>query len=128
MKPVWIVSTEWNIAPSEVTGETGIIGVFATERAAQLAGAKERAEYDAGGQTVYNYSQDEYAYCAWCGEACKRDELGKPQECPCEKANDPGAYDFCHHCGAELTDSKDCNNDHDEWDIDIHVTEHTVQP
>lgn len=123
--PLWIVSLEWNTPPSEVTGDTGIVGLYATEAGALAAAAAERANYDQQGQQVYQYSQIQGAYCSTCGEANPRDAAGRPQQQPCSVGDEDK---WCDHCGAELTDSGSCNNDHDEWDIDVHVTSHQVQP
>lgn len=45
---------------------------------------------------------------------------------PCPCGNDNPLW--CDGCGAELKEDGTCDNDHDEWDIDVHVTEHEVQP
>lgn len=121
---VWIVSLEWNTPPSEVTGDTGIVGVYAEEADAQLAGSAERARLHREGQNVYQYSQAAGAWCSGCGQETPRTPLGEPLACPNEADHD--VADWCQYCGAECTDSGDCNNDHDEWDIDVHVTEHEV--
>lgn len=113
---VWIVSLEWNQPPSEVTGDTGICGVFTTKEAAEAAAAAERKEYDEDGDSVYQFSMRDDHYCGWCGE----------ETCQCHDREYDDA-EFCTACGAELKDTGSCDNDHDEWDIDVHVTEHEVK-
>lgn len=115
---VWVVSLEWNRAPSEVTGDTGIVGVYATEAAARFAQEATRCEFDNDGQCVYQYTMREGRYCSSCGEKPEHSDLG------CTHA-DPT---FCDQCGAELKATGDCDNDHDEWDIDVHCTEMVVHP
>ncbi len=124
-KNVWIVSVEWNQPPSEVTGDTGIVGVFADEAKAKIAAATERRNYDDNGTEVFNYSYEDGSYCGECGEACDRSDDGALL--PCKRKHEDTPYQWCEQCGAELTETGSCNNDHDEWEIDIHVTEHTIQ-
>lgn len=91
---VWIVSLEWNDPPSEVCGDTGIVGVYATEAAAQAAATVERR------RIIMEDGQRVYGFCGhgdgiMTVEAC--DESGEA-----------------------------CDDDHDAWDLDVHVTQHTV--
>lgn len=119
---VWIVSLEWNFPPSEVTGDTGIVKVFAGPDAARLARAcqqQEQADLDADGRLVYQFSIKPNRYCIGCGEEAEQHAGG--HEC----AN-PDAEDFCDQCGAELKESGSCDNDHDEWEIDVHCHEFPV--
>lgn len=120
---VYVVSLEWNHPPSEVTGDSGIEGVYATRALAEAAAATTRRQFEQDGSTVYRFSMAEGRYCAICGElrAVEADPYLQAG-CSC----DEGDEEFCDQCGAELTDHKTCHNDHDEWDIDVHVTEHDV--
>lgn len=120
---VWIVSLEWNQPPSEVTGDTGIVGVFATEGQAQKAAAAERLEREQDGSTVYEFSMLAGRHCVSCGEQNVQDD-GTPHKC----ANPDGSDNvFCDYCGAECHANGGCDNDHDNWDIDVHCTEHEIQ-
>lgn len=119
---VWIVSLEWNQPPSEVTGDTGIVGVFANEATAQAAGHAERFQLDAEGTSVYQFSMCAGRYCSTCGQ--ETEQLGScVHECTAPDEDDDA---FCDHCGAETNDRGSCDNNHDEWDVDVHVTEHEV--
>jgi hypothetical protein len=125
---VYIVSLEWNDPPSEVTGDTGIVGVFATKAAADAAAVAERQRWSADERVdVYQYDNIEGAFCELCGEPAPRDEAGKPTSCQRQHGPDD-AIEWCDYCGAELCDSGDCHNDHDDWYIDVHVTKHEVKP
>ncbi len=119
MATIWIVSLEWNDPPSEVTGDTGIVAVFDNKADADACAAAERAHMESECElSVYNYSMREGRFCGWCGEDdapdhnCERPDIDEPV--------------YCDHCGAELTETGSCDNDHDEWDIDVHVTEHQI--
>lgn len=113
---VWIVSVEWNFPALEVTGAPGICGVYSTSEAAEIRAAAERKSYDEDGQQVHAFSMADGRYCGACGELTK--------ECHCSGAAERTA--FCHQCGAETNANESCDNDHDEWDIDVHVTEHQI--
>lgn len=117
---VWIVSLEWNRPTSELTGDTGIEGVFAEEGPAQVFALKTRRTLEADGRNVYEFSMLAGRHCIGCGELNTVD--GKPHVCTA-----PEKDDFCDQCGAELTDNSTCDNDHEEWDVDVHCTEHEVQ-
>lgn len=118
---VWIVSLEWNQPPSEVTGDTGIVGVFADEAKALACRAETQAELEKEGSDIYEYSMWQGRYCSTCG----KDLRGWTE--PVHVCDPNGADAFCDHCGAELTANGTCDNDHDTWDIDVHCTEHEVQ-
>ena len=115
---VWVVSYEWNTTPpSEWTGDTGIVGVFETKDLAERAAMEARTEQHDAGRTVYQFSMREGRVCSTCGDE-------EPAHvCP----NPDGDDAFCDQCGAELKDTGSCDNDHDEWDLDVHVTEHEVR-
>lgn len=118
---VWIVSLEYNDrAPSEVTGETGILGVFVNEADARALQAAEQAELHEDYQIVYQYSHEPGRYCIACGE----EAAGHV----CKNAFPEDAEEFCDLCGAEFGNNNTCDNDHDEWDIDVHCTEFEVCP
>lgn len=119
---VFVVTIEWERPSSEVTGDPGICGVFLTRSAADLDAYAERKSYDEAGETVANYSMVEGRYCGNCGEQIKYSPVTKV--CQCSGA---GEESFCDCCGAELNDNGECDNDHDEWTIDIHVTECEVR-
>lgn len=121
---VYIVSLEWNDPPSEVTGETGILGVYATREAAAAAALAERQTLEAEERTVYNFTYHEHRYCAGCGAENAATVDGFT---PCPEAEQHDEFHWCEYCGAELTERETCENDHDEWDIDVHVSEHEVQ-
>lgn len=75
-------------------------------------------------QNVYEYSMVAGRHCGMCGEHAVQDD-GTPHVCANgDKATDVG---FCDHCGAELMDNDTCDNDHDEWAVDVHCTEHEVR-
>jgi hypothetical protein len=120
---VWIVSLEWNRPPSEVTGDTGIVGVFADEDSARVAQHAERAELDEAGEVVYQYSIGDGVFCVACGER-EIDERGIAHTCT---ALPDHPEEFCAQCGAELNDRLSCDNDHAEWDIDVHCTAYEVK-
>jgi hypothetical protein len=120
---VWIVSLEWNQPKSEVTGDTGIVGVFVDEDTARVAQQAERAELAEAGEVVYQYSIGDGVYCAACGER-ELDARGFQHWCECDPDTEA---EFCVQCGAELNDRLSCDNDHAEWDVDVHCTEHTVE-
>lgn len=107
---VWIVSLEWNHPPSEVTGDTGIVDVFVGPGAEQAARQRQRQEQESFDEheQVYDYSMAPGRYCIACGELTA--------VCHCLKS----AEAFCDHCGAELNRFNSCDNDHDEWSIDVH--------
>lgn len=115
---VYVVSLEWNQPSSEVTGDPGLVGVYATREAADRAAAGERKEHDENGEQVYGYTMGEGVYCPVCGE---REPC---YDAACVASNEDGA--FCDQCGAEAKDTGSCDNDHDEWTIDVHVTEMEV--
>lgn len=119
---VWIVSLEWNFPPSEVTGDTGIVGVFLTETAARQSQRETQEEFDQQGSAVYGYSYESGRYCIACGEQGTKGAADHA----CQNAFPADAEEFCDQCGAELGVNNTCDNDHDEWDIDVHCTEHTV--
>lgn len=98
---VWVVIIEWNQPPSEVTGDPGLVGVYATQASAEAAKLAEQKRFDAEGQMVYQYTNHAGSHCGACGD---------PTD------------------GAELKDTGSCDNDHDEWDIDVHVREAQVHP
>lgn len=114
---VWIVSLEWNHPPSEVTGDTGIVDVFVGSGAEQAARKRQRQEQESFDEheQVYEYSMAPGRYCIACGEL-KAVCLG--QGCP--NIDPESAEEFCDHCGAELNRFNSCDNDHDEWSIDVH--------
>ncbi len=118
---IWIVSLEWNRPPSEVTGDTGIVGVYATEALARASQRETQREFDEDGDQVYRYSMGGDLYCTGCGERAT-DKEGKPHVCQSGFVDE-----FCSDCGAELNDNDSCDNDHDDWDIDVHCTEHTIK-
>lgn len=118
---VWIVSHEWNQPPSEVTGDTGIVGVFADEGPAIKAAHAERLELEKNGETVYQFSMLAGRHCLACGQQNMVD--GTPHDCD----ESPETEDFCDYCGAALKEDGTCDNDHDDWTIDVHCTEHEVQ-
>lgn len=120
-RKVWIVSLEWNQPPSEVTGDTGIVGVFEHEGAARQATDAAKAEWEDAGYTVWQFTNREGRYCIGCGEPHRTN--GKEHTCTAS----PDAENFCDYCGAELKENGGCDNDHDEWDIDVHCTEHEVK-
>jgi len=122
MATVWVVSLEWNDPPSEVTGETGIVGVFATEAAARVAATAEKRERHDDGQTVWQFSMAPDSHCIACGEA-----MGPLAVHVCKNAFPKDAEEFCDRCGAELGNHNSCDNDHDAWDIDVHVTAHEIK-
>lgn len=53
-------------------------------------------------------------YCASCGDETRHE---------CTYVGEH----FCDYCGAELNGHGTCDNDHDDWDVDVHVTEHEVK-
>lgn len=95
---VYIVSLEWNEPPSESTGDPGIVGVFFSRVAAEAAATEERRKL------VTDEGLHVYGYCLH-GDA--DGELIPTGQCEAE--------------------DRECNTDHDEWDIDVHITAHTVQ-
>jgi len=118
---VWTVSLEYNDrAPSDVTGDTGILGVYLRQEDAEAAGLAERQQRHDDGQLVWQYSTVPGRYCGACGQ--EANEPGAHEHCDQE-----GADAFCDMCGAENKETGSCDNDHDEWDIDVHVTEHEVR-
>lgn len=122
-RAVFVVSQEWNKPPSEVCGDPPIVGVFATEASAIAARLKECQSLEDDGYDVSGYSFEPERFCAACGEESTGED-GKPHEC----ANPDGENKWCDCCGAELKATGDCDEDHDEWDIDVHVTVHPVMP
>lgn len=123
MATVFVVSIEWNDPPSEVTGDTGVVAVRATQTSAEAVAMDERRKLEDEGRAVYDYSQVAGRYCAACGfdtyECAADHECNEP---------DDEAQNFCDHCGAETNSRESCDNDHDAWDVDVHVSEHEVQP
>jgi len=117
---VWVVSLEWNQAPSDVTGDTGIVGVYATEAAADAARRAEQERLHAADEQVYGYSTGEDCYCPRCGV---RWGTGAHRERDC---NPDGEETYCSECGDELG-AEGCDREHDEWTIDVHCTEMIVQ-
>lgn len=119
---VWIVSLEWNQPPSEVTGDTGICGVFTEEAAALACRAETQAEFENEGSDVYAYSMWQGRYCETCG----KDLRGWTE--PVHVCAPSPKTPYCTTCGSERTGPDDtCDKDHDLWDIDVHCTEHEVQ-
>jgi hypothetical protein len=118
---VWVVSLEWNQPPSEMVGDTGIEGVYAEEGPAQTFAHATRLKLEEDGHDVYEFSMLAGRHCIGCGDVNMKD--GKPHVCKAEPDNE----DYCDHCGAELTDNGTCDNNHDEWDVDVHCAEHEVQ-
>lgn len=55
---VYVVSLEWDRAPSEFVGHAPVEGVFASEQAAQAQQATVRAELEALGYAVYDPEDD----------------------------------------------------------------------
>lgn len=119
---VYVVSLEWNFPPSEVTGDSGIVGVFATQALADAAAVKERREFEQNGDKVFGFTMAEGRYCGICGELRALNTDPDVQGCSC----DEGEAVCCDQCGADLNERGSCDVDHDEWDIDVHVTEHQV--
>lgn len=118
---VWVVMVEWNIAPSEVTGDPGLVGVYSTAAKAEAAAQAERVDYNEQGQTVHNFTNAPDSHCIGCGQRTEQPGTGV-HEC-----SNPDAEEFCGHCGAELKETGSCDNDHDEWDIDLHVREVEIE-
>ena len=114
---VWIVALEWNQPPCEVTGDPGLVGAYWTQADAERVAAATRRQWDAAGEQVYEYSMREGRYCIACGVA---DTVADHH---CEDQGES----FCDQCGAELSEVGTCDNDHDEWTIDVHVRELTVE-
>lgn len=52
---IWVVSIEWNIAPSEATGDPGVVGVFLEEGQAIAAQAGEQSKWHDNGRNVHGY-------------------------------------------------------------------------
>lgn len=118
---VWVVIIEWNDPPSEVTGDPGLVGVYATEAGAKAAQLSEQQRFDSEGSNVDGFTMRDGRYCSVCGE-----DTGDPTH---THDHGPDAEaEFCDCCGAELTAVGSCDNDHDEWDVDIHVRETEVLP
>ena len=113
---VWVVILEWNQPPSEVTGDPGLVGVYYDAKSARLARLEQQKAFDEQGQTVYEYTNAPGRYCCHCGEL---DAEHEDKLCPYAKDDEDG--DFCSYCGAELKDTGSCDNDHDAWDIDVHI-------
>jgi hypothetical protein len=122
---VYVVSVEWNEPPSEVTGDPGIVCVCANEALANEARHAERLSLDSQGHSVYELSNTPGRYCAFCGEPNAVNADGTFAEC---KAPENFAdAEWCDCCGAELNHVDECDNDHDEWDVDVHVTPHELR-
>jgi hypothetical protein len=117
---VYIVSLEWNAPPAEVTGDPGLVGAYARKAQADRAAEVERQRLDKEGQQVYAYSMRAGRYCGACGE----DDRVPGAHALCSDTSEP---EFCDRCGAEYTEIGTCDNDHDEWTIDVHVSELEVQ-
>ncbi len=122
---VWIVSLEWNQPPSEVTGDTGIVDVFFNEDDALKCQLATQWEHDER-QMVYEFSQVAGRHCVSCGEIAV-DEKGVEHTCKNELADHEDREEFCDYCGAECHANGGCDNDHDNWDIDVHCCEYDVQ-
>lgn len=124
---VFIVSLEWNDPPSEVTGDTGIEGVFIDKASADARAHSERVTLERDdNRVVYNFTNRAGRYCAWCGTEQAYDVASDSfSACTCGAGPDDQET-YCDHCCAELTDTESCLNDHDEWEVDVHVTEHHV--
>lgn len=121
---VWVVSLEWNQPTSEQTGDPGVEGLFFDEQAARDFAHETRADLHTKGHAVINYSHEPGSYCALCGEEQRHATPKAPHRCTVPSEADDA---FCDCCGAELTDNGSCDNDHDDWDVDVHVGRYEVK-
>lgn len=123
LSSVWIVSLEWNQPPSEVTGDTGVVDVFTNEAAARTCQLATQREHDEDGQTVYEFSMVAGRHCVNCGYQDVQDDGTKHV---CVNADETSEGLFCAYCAAECHANGGCDNDHDDWDIDVHCREYSV--
>lgn len=120
---VFSVSLEWNDPPSEICGDPPCVGVCATREGAETRRLVECKALDEDGYTVHDFSIVAGRTCGACGEH-EQDENGNPHTC----ANPKGPVMWCDWCGTKLNRRGSCDEDHDEWDVDVHVTEHQLEP